>query len=167
MNTTELCDRLGEHIGFLTPRLRDLGGRPRFAGEVVTVKCFEDSSRIKELIETPGQGKVMVVDAGGSERCAVFGDMSAAIAIRNGWEGFVIYGYIRDAEPIAQMDLGMRALGVVPMGSTRCGQGLKALAIDIQGVCCQPGDYLVADEDGVVVVPAALAGEALAADSQP
>ncbi|OIN12192.1 ribonuclease E activity regulator RraA [Oceanisphaera psychrotolerans] len=163
MNTTDLCDLLGERIGVLTPLLRDLGGRPRFAGEVVTVKCFEDSSRIKELIVIPGQGKVLVVDAGGSERCAVFGDMSAATAIRNGWEGVVIYGYIRDAEPLAQMDLGMRALGVVPMGSTRRGLGLTELAIDIQGVRCHPGDYLVADENGVVVIPRELTSEALTA----
>lgn len=151
-STTELCDQLKDKARFLSPRLASFGGRSRFHGEVVTLKCIEDSSRIKEAITHPGTGKVLVVDAGASERCAVFGDMSAETALENGWEGVVVYGYIRDVQRIREMPLGLRALGVVPKGSTRRDQGLADLPVDIGGVMCHPGDQLFADEDGIVVV---------------
>lgn len=151
-STTDLCDRLKDRARFLSPRLANFGGRLRFHGAVVTLKCFEDSSRIKEAITRPGAGKVLVVDAGGSDRCAVFGDMSAETALAYGWEGVVIHGYLRDVQRIGQMPIGVRALGVVPRGSTRRDQGLADLPIEINGVPCHPGDQMFADEDGIVLV---------------
>jgi regulator of ribonuclease activity A len=158
MNTTEICDELKDRAQFLPPRFQSFGGRTQFRGEAVTVKCYEDSSRIKEAIATPGRGKVLVIDAGASERCAVFGDMSAQIAMDNCWEGVIINGCLRDVMTIASMDIGVRALGVVPMGSNRQGQGLAGIAVTLADVTFQPGDLVVADEDGVLVVAASNAG---------
>lgn len=154
MNTTDICDRLGDRVFFLPPAMQDFGGRQCFGGEVVTVKCFEDSSRVKELITTPGHGKVMVIDAGASSRCAVLGDVSAQVALDNGWEGIIVYGYLRDAATIARLPLGVRALGVVPRGSTRRGEGSTGLTLEIGGARCCPGDQVYADENGIVIVPA-------------
>lgn len=152
MNTTDICDRLGERVSFLSPAFQNYGGRLRFSGDAVTIKCFEDSSRVKELIATPGQGRVMVIDAGASPRCAVLGDVSAKVALDNGWEGIIVHGYMRDVVAIAQMDLGVRALGVVPKGSTRRGEGVTGVAVDMGGICCRPGDRVYADENGIVIV---------------
>ncbi|MNT43320.1 putative regulator of ribonuclease activity [compost metagenome] len=152
MNTTDICDRLGERVSFLSPAFQNYGGRLCFSGDAVTIKCFEDSSRVKELIATPGHGKVMVIEAGGSPRCAVLGDVSARIALDNGWEGIIVHGYLRDVAAIGQMALGVRALGVVPKGSTRRGEGITGLPVDIGGVCCRPGDQVYADENGIVIV---------------
>ncbi|MCO8165437.1 ribonuclease E activity regulator RraA [Pseudomonas sp. 21LCFQ010] len=154
MNTTEICDLLKERAQFLPPRFTNFGGRHQFRGEAVTIKCYEDSSRIKEAIATDGRGKVLVVDAGGSERCAVFGDMSAQTAIDNGWEGIVINGCLRDVRRIAAMDIGVRALGAVPKGSNRQGQGLCGIAVTLAHITVQPGDLIVADEDGLLVLTA-------------
>jgi regulator of ribonuclease activity A len=162
MNTTELCDKLGDKAPFLPPRLLNFGGRTCFSGEVVTVKCYEDSSATKEVITCAGKGKVLVVDAGGSDRCAVFGDMSAQLMIDNGWEGVVINGYLRDVQTIASMELGVRALGSVPRGSTKRGQGLLNVDITIGSITCHPGDILVADADGIVILAPAFAKELLA-----
>lgn len=152
MNTTDICDRLGERAPFLSPAFQNYGGKLSFHGEAVTIKCFEDSSRVKELIATPGHGKVMVIDAGASPRCAVLGDVSAKIALDNGWEGFIIHGYMRDVAAISAMDLGVCTLGVVPRGSTRRGEGITGVAIDLGGVVCRHGDHVFADENGIVVV---------------
>lgn len=154
MNTTDICDQLKDRAQFLPPSFENFGGRHQFRGEAVTIKCYEDSSRIKEAIATDGRGKVLVIDAGGSERCAVFGDMSAQTAIDNGWEGIVINGCLRDVKAIAAMDIGVRALGVVPKGSNRQGQGLCGIAVTLANITVHPGDLVVADEDGVLVLAA-------------
>lgn len=152
MNTTDVCDRLGNRARVLPPIYRHLGARRQFCGVAVTVRCFEDSSRIKELITTPGAGRVLVIDAGGSPRCAVWGDQSGAQAAANGWAGVVIHGYARDAERNAEIDLGLMALGVVPRKSDRRGAGSVDETVDMGGVQCAPGDHVFADEDGVVFV---------------
>lgn len=160
MNTTDLCDALGAQALVLPPVYRHFGARQSFSGEAVTIKCFEDSSRVKELIATPGRGKVLVVDAGGSTRCAVWGDQSGQTAAQNGWEGVVIHGAVRDAARNAQIDLGLAALATVPRKSDRQGAGTTGGAVDLGGVVCRPGDRIVADEDGIVVVRAEAWNEA-------
>ena len=151
-STCDIYDSLGERARVLPPLFQDFGGRPRFAGEVVTVRCFEDNSRLKELLGTPGHGKVLVVDGGGSQRCALMGDLIAQSAVDNGWEGVVIYGCIRDRAVLHGLALGIKALASIPRKSERKGEGQIQLPIEIAGVSCRPGDRLVADEDGVIIV---------------
>ena len=150
--TCDLYDRHGEQLRVLPPLFRDFGGRPRFAGTVVTVKCFEDNSRIKELLATAGAGKVLLVDGGGSDRCALMGDQIAAAASSNGWEGVVICGYVRDLAALRELPLGIRALGAIPRKSQRRGAGTIQEEIAIAGVTCRPGDQLFAEEDGIVLL---------------
>jgi regulator of ribonuclease activity A len=151
-STSDLYDQHGEHLRVLPPVFQDFGGRARFSGEVVTVRCFEDNSRVKELLSTAGAGRVLLVDGGGSPRCALLGDLIAGQAVAHGWEGVVIYGYVRDRVALKALQLGIRALGVIPRKSQRRGEGQSGLSIEIAGIPCRPGDRLVADEDGIVLL---------------
>lgn len=131
------------------------GGKDKFCGEVVTVKCFEDNSRVKELlnsngIDANGKGKVLVVDGGGSMRCALLGDMIALSAIKNGWAGVVVYGCVRDVDDLAQMDIGVRALGCIPRKSTRRGEGHTDIEISFGGFTLHSGMYIYADNNGMI-----------------
>ncbi|MCH8551754.1 MAG: ribonuclease E activity regulator RraA [Natronospirillum sp.] len=155
MTFTATCDLYDEHeeaLGVLPATLKDFGGRIRFQGPAVTIKCFEDNSRIKELSATPGHGRVLVVDGGGSLRCALLGDMIAKDLVDNGWAGAVIFGLVRDRAELAELDLGVKALGTIPRKSQRRGEGHVDLPIRIEGTQVNPGDTVVADEDGVVIL---------------
>ncbi|HWW21233.1 MAG TPA: ribonuclease E activity regulator RraA [Steroidobacteraceae bacterium] len=151
-STSDLYDHYGERLRVMPPVFQDFGGRTQFSGEVVTVRCFEDNSRLKELLSTPGAGKVLLVDGGGSQRCALMGDLIAGQAVTHGWEGVVIYGCVRDRIALKALNLGIRALGATPRKSLRRGEGQTQLPIEIGGVSCRPGDRLVADEDGIVLL---------------
>jgi regulator of ribonuclease activity A len=151
-STCDLYDSFGERARVLPPLFQDFGGRPHFAGEIVTVRCFEDNSRVKEVLGTPGHGKVLVVDGGGSQRCALMGDLIAQSAVDNGWEGVLIYGCIRDRAVLRGLALGIKALASIPRKSERKGEGQIQLPIEIAGIACRPGDRLVADEDGVLIL---------------
>lgn len=152
--TCDLFDTFKDEARFVRPGFRDFGAVRRFAGEAVTVKCFEDNSRIKERLAAPGAGKVLVVDGAGSLRCALMGDMIAASAVRNGWAGVVIWGCVRDVAELATLDLGIKALDAMPRASTRRDQGVLDVPVELPGVTVHPGDVIVADEDGIVVLTA-------------
>ncbi|WP_439858772.1 ribonuclease E activity regulator RraA [Pseudomonas sp. MBLB4136] len=154
--TPDLCDAYPELVQVVEPMFSNFGGRDSFGGEIVTVKCFEDNSRVKELVEQPGKGKVMVVDGGASMRCALLGDMLAEKAAKNGWEGIVVYGCVRDVDVLAQTEIGIQALASHPLKSTRRGVGELDLALVFGGVTFRPGEYLYADNNGVIVSPSAL-----------
>lgn len=131
----------------------NLGGEKQFCGRAVTVKCFEDNSRIKDIAENrPGEGKVLVVDGGASLRCALLGDMVAKKAVENGWEGFIIYANVRDVEELRKLKIGVLALGSTPRKSTRRGEGQVDIPVLIGGVWCKPGDRVYADENGVIIL---------------
>ena len=137
------------------------GGKDKFCGEIVTVKCFEDNSRVKELLNSDGkdangEGKVLVVDGGGSMRCALLGDMIAQSAIDNGWAGVVVYGCVRDVDDMAQMDIGVMALGCTPRKSTRRGEGQTDLEIRFADMILNSGQYIYADNNGMIVSDTAL-----------
>lgn len=149
--TADLYDQHGEALRVCEPVFGDYGGLVRFAGPVATVKCFEDNSQVKAALADPGQGRVLVVDAGGSMRCAMLGDLIAASAVDNGWVGVLVYGCIRDSGEIADMDLGVKALGTNPRKSQRRGEGQRDLPVTFAGVTFRPGDWAYCDEDGVVV----------------
>ncbi|KFE51366.1 ribonuclease E activity regulator RraA [Pseudomonas syringae] len=154
--TPDLCDAYPELVQVVEPMFSNFGGRDSFGGEIVTVKCFEDNSRVKELAELDGSGKVMVVDGGGSLRCALLGDMIAERAAHNGWQGVVIYGCVRDVDMLAQTDLGVQALASHPLRSNRRGAGDLDLAVTFAGVTFRPGEYVYADNNGIIVSPSPL-----------
>lgn len=151
-----LDDNEGKLIHVIPPMIdgkawRQYGGISTFGGQAVTVKCFEDNSRVKELLATDGQGKILVVDGGASMRCALMGDMIAKSAVDNGWAGVIICGCVRDVDEIAKMNLGVLALASIPKKSVRKGVGETGLPISIGGVTICDGDYIYADNNGVIV----------------
>jgi regulator of ribonuclease activity A len=159
VTTFSTCDLCDAHKGDSSGDVRVLpgglyrayGGRPAFAGPVATVRCLEDNSRVKEAVESPGQGRVLVVDGGGSMRRALLGGNLAAAAARNGWAGLLIHGCVRDLAELAAAELGILALGHVPLPTDRQGQGLAGVALQLAGTPIWPGDWLYADADGVVL----------------
>lgn len=149
--TTDLSDAHPE-AQVCEPLFRDFGGRVQFHGSIRTLKLFEDNALLRATLETPGEGRVLVVDAGGSARCAVLGGNLGALAVRNNWAGLLVYGYIRDSEEIAAQAVGVKALGTHPRKSEK---GLHSAHADrvvsFAGVSFRPGAWLYADADGVVV----------------
>jgi len=152
--TCDLYDEYLEAARVSTTVFFHFGGIQRFCGNAVTVKCFEDNSRIKELVRTPGEGRVMVVDGGASPRCALVGDVLAAEAQGNGWAGIVVYGCVRDKAQLGELELGVMALAVTPRKSVRCDEGRIDVPIRLGDVWCYPGDEVYADEDGVLLLEA-------------
>jgi regulator of ribonuclease activity A len=156
LSTCELYDQHLEAIGTLPPALRHFGARAAFFGSVETVKCFEDNSRVKQLAESSGHGRVMVVDAGASVRHALVGDLVAKAAMDNGWAGIVLWGAVRDVAALRALDIGVMAIAATPRKSVRNGEGQVGIDIRIGDVRVSPGDFLVADEDGALVFPKGL-----------
>lgn len=150
--TTDLCDACADAQVAALP-WRGFGRRRAFAGAVRTVRCHEDVGLLRDVLAQPGEGRVLVVDGGGSLARAIFGDVMAALAIRNGWAGLVIHGAIRDTVEIDAMDIGVKALGSVPMRGHKAGTGAIDEPVGFGGACFVPGRRLVADEDGVIVLP--------------
>jgi regulator of ribonuclease activity A len=151
--TADLCDQFSDELQVAAPVFRRYGGRAGFAGPASTVKCFEDNSRVKEAVSESGNGRVLVVDAGGSMRCAVLGDLLAKQAADNGWAGVVVHGCIRDSAEIAGFDLGVIALGTLPLRSERKNEGQRDIPVNLPGARVRPGDWVYVDEDGMVVAP--------------
>lgn len=137
----------------LPPVFGSYGGRAKFCGPVLTVQCFEDNSPVKAALEAAGEGRVLVVDGGGSVRRALIGGNIAAAAAKNGWAGVVIDGAARDKAELAAADVGIRALALIPMPTDRKTPGQTGIPVRIQGVWVRTGEWLYADEDGIVVMP--------------
>lgn len=154
--TPDLCDAYPELVQVVEPMFANFGGRDSFGGEIVTVKCHEDNSLVKSQADQPGHGKVLVVDGGGSLRRALLGDMVAEKAARNGWEGMVIYGCVRDVDALAQTDLGVQALASHPMKTDKRNIGDLNVTVTFGGVSFIPGHYVYADNNGIIVSPEAL-----------
>ena len=138
-------------VQVLQPGLIALGRVVAFSGPVVTLKLFEDNSLLADLVKAPGEGRVAVVDAGGSLRCGVFGGNLAVTAARNGWAGIVIYGCARDADEIDACEIGVRALALNPRRSIKRGEGQRDIPVTFLGATIRPGHWLYADRDGVIV----------------
>lgn len=151
--TCDLYDEHGPKLGVLPPTLQHFGGRTKFSGRAVTVKCYEDNSRLRELCKQDGTGKVLIVDAGGLTHCAILGDMLAADFADNGWHGVVIWGAIRDKLALAEIDMGVMAILTTPRKTYPKDQGQTNVTLSIAGTDVVPQDWIVADEDGCVIVP--------------
>jgi regulator of ribonuclease activity A len=149
--TTDLCDEFGAEVRVAEPLFRDWGGALSFAGPIETLRVFEDNALVRAALETPGRGRVLVVDGGGSLRRALVGGNLAALAHRNGWSGIVVHGCIRDAAEVAGTPLGVKALNTVPRKSATAGAGERGVPVTFAGVTFVPGAHLYADRDGIVV----------------
>jgi regulator of ribonuclease activity A len=154
--TADLCDDHGDRVQVCEPIFHAFGGRRAFHGPISTVRCFEDNSRVKEAVEGPGAGRVLVVDGGGSRRHALLGDKLGLAAVRNGWAGVIIHGCIRDSAELGRMDLGIRALGTMPLRSDKRGEGERDVPVRFAGVTFRPGEFVYVDEDGIIVAATAL-----------
>jgi regulator of ribonuclease activity A len=149
--TPDLCDEFGAEVRVADPVFRDFGGVERFAGPIATLRVFEDNALIRQALEVPGAGRVLVVDGGGSLRSALVGGNLAALAHKNGWSGLVVYGCIRDVAEVANTPVGVKALHAVPRRSAKAGAGERGISVVFAGVTFAPGAWLYADRDGIVV----------------
>lgn len=157
ISTPDLCDAHPEHVRVLIGlHWHSYGGRSAFGGQVETARCFEDNSVVKQHLHTSGDGKVLVVDGGNSMRHALIGDQIAANAAQNGWSGVIIHGACRDVDELARLDIGIFALGSVPIRSVRRGEGQLNIPVNFGGVAFHPGDYVYADLNGVIVADRSL-----------
>jgi regulator of ribonuclease activity A len=153
--TADLCDHYltsPERLSILEPNLlQSYGLKASFHGKIETVSCFESNPIVRETLESPGMGRVLVVDAGSSARCAVLGDKLAALAVQNNWAGIVINGFIRDSKVINGMDVGIKAIGTHPLKSSKSYQGVRGCRCNFGGVEFVPGYWLYSDEDGIII----------------
>lgn len=154
-HTADLCD--AHEVEVLEPVFRDYGGVRRFSGPVATVQVFEDNVLVRAVLETAGEGRVLVVDGGGSLRCALMGDNLAQMACDNGWRAVVVYGCVRDSVALGSIPIGIRAVATHPRKSGKRGHGQEGGILRMAGAAIAPGHYLYADEDGMVIAPQALA----------
>ncbi|PKM04931.1 MAG: ribonuclease activity regulator protein RraA [Gammaproteobacteria bacterium HGW-Gammaproteobacteria-6] len=153
--TPDLCDAYPDVL-VAEPMFSNFGGHDAFGGQIVTVKCFEDNSLVKEQVDLDGKGKVLVVDGGGSLRRALLGDMLAEKAAKNGWEGIIVYGCVRDVDVLAQTAVGIQALASHPMKTEKRGIGDLNVPVTFAGVVFRPGEYVYADNNGIIISQVAL-----------
>ncbi|TCO77342.1 regulator of ribonuclease activity A [Plasticicumulans lactativorans] len=149
--TADLCDDHADKVQIAEPIFGDYGGDISFFGPLSTLKAFEDNSLVRKAFEEPGQGRVLVIDGGGSMRCAMFGDQLAALAEKNGWAGVIVNGCIRDSAAISDTAIGVKALGVHPLKTVKRNEGQRDVVLRFAGVTFTPGHYVYADEDGLLV----------------
>ena len=153
LSTADLYDERGDELASVSLQFQDLGGQTAFTGPIRTVRCLEDNGLVKSLLNSPGEGAVLVIDGAGSLNTALMGDMIAAAAVENGWAGVVINGGIRDRAAVAKLPLGVKALGSNPRKSAKDSVGEVDVPVEFGGVTFRPGAVLYADEDGILVEP--------------
>jgi regulator of ribonuclease activity A len=149
--TADLYDQFGDKVQVALPMFNDYGKKRKFSGPVSTLKVYEDNTLVRAALEEEGKGRVLVVDGGGSLRCALLGDMLAKLGQENDWQGIIVYGCIRDSVVIADMDIGVKALNTNPKKSVKKGAGDRDISLEFAGVKFVPGAYVYADEDGVLL----------------
>jgi regulator of ribonuclease activity A len=152
-NTSELCNIYAELVDVLDPIFCNYGGRSSFSGQVVTVKCFEDNGIIQQVVAQDGQGKVLVIDGGGSTRRALIDLKIAITAANNGWEGIICHGSVRDVDAIEEIDFGIQGLVSIPVGASSQAIGESEIAINFAGVSFFPDDHIYADNTGIILSP--------------
>jgi len=156
VSTADLCDRHGDAVEVLDARLSDYGGVPAFAGTVATLRVREDNALVRATLETRGDGRVLVIDGGGSQRTALVGGNLAALAAANGWAGIIVWGAVRDVNELRRCPVGIRALGACPRKSAKHGAGERDVPVGFGGLTIAPGNWLAADADGIVVAASPL-----------
>lgn len=150
--TADLVDDIGAGVRSCDLQFAQYGGRPQFAGPISTVRCFQDNALLKSVLSEPGDGRVLVVDGGGSLHTALVGDVIAELARSNGWSGLILHGAVRDAATLRTLGIGIKALGTNPRKSAKTGSGERDVTVGFGGVFFAPGEVAFSDEDGIVVV---------------
>ena len=158
MKTCDICDAYEStnKLQVAEPVWRDFGGVIEFGGEAYPVKAFEDNSLVRSALEKPGKGRVLVIDSGGSRRCAMLGGNLAVMAADNGWSGVVVNGCVRDSEELAAANVAVKALGTHPRRSMKRGEGQDNVTVGFAGITINPGDFIYGDEDGLLVTTEAV-----------
>ncbi|MGA5757836.1 ribonuclease E activity regulator RraA [Nonomuraea bangladeshensis] len=151
ISTADLYDERGDQLDSCHLQLRQYGGRRAFSGRIATVRCHEDNALLKSVLSEPGEGRVLVVDGGGSLHAALMGDVIAGIAVASGWAGVVINGVVRDVAALRDLDLGVKALGSNPRKSAKTGDGERDVPVTFGDAVFHPGAELFSDEDGILV----------------
>lgn len=149
--TADLYDDFADQLQSCELPFRNFGGKRQFFGQITSVRCHEDNALLKQILSEPGDGRVLVVDGGGSLRSALVGDLIAELARSKGWSGIVVHGAIRDSVAIGRLDIGLKALGTNPRKSSKTGAGARDLPVSFGNVCFAPGHWVYSDEDGLVV----------------
>jgi regulator of ribonuclease activity A len=152
--TADLVDDIGPEVRSCDLQFGQFGARRQFAGPIATVRCFEDNALLKSILSEPGDGRVLVIDGGGSLHTALVGDVIAELGRTNGWAGLIVNGAVRDAATLRTLDIGIKALGTNPRKSAKTGAGERGIAVSLGGVNFMPGDLAYSDEDGIVVLAA-------------
>jgi regulator of ribonuclease activity A len=152
LSTADLYDEHGDDLEVCDTPFLQYGGRTAFDGPITTVRCFQDNALLKSILSTPGNGGVLVVDGGGSVQTALSGDVIAQLAVDNGWAGLVINGAVRDRDLLAELELGVKALGTIPRKSGKTGAGERDVDVSFGGATFRTGDHLWSDNDGVVAL---------------
>ena len=155
-STADLCDEHGDTVSVAEPVFTDFGGARSFGGPIATVRVFEDNVLVRSSLQEPGEGRVLVIDGGGSLRCALLGDMLGSLAVDHGWSGIIVNGCVRDSAALSELAIGIKALGTNPRKSGKNGDGERDVPLTFAGITFEPGWFVVADEDGVVVTDRAL-----------
>ena len=150
-STAELCDNFRHEIEAADPILINFGGRPEFYGSIVTLDLFEDDGLIYDTLQTPGQGKILVVDGGGSLQRALVGEEMAQTAQNNGWQGMIVYGCVRNVERLAQIAVGVYALAPAPIAAFRRGRGNREKPVHFAGITFRDAHFVYADRDGILI----------------
>lgn len=150
-DTSELCDIYQEDINVVEPLFSNFGGRSSFGGQITTVKCFEDNGLLYDLLEENGKDRILLVDVGGSVRKALVDAELAQLAVLNEWEGIVVYGAVRQVDALSELDLGIQAMAAIPAGCPSEGIGDSDIRVNFGGVTFFSGDYLYADNTGIIL----------------
>lgn len=151
ISTADLYDERGEELDSVPLQFQNIGGMTGFTGTVRTVRCFQDNALLKQVLSTPGDGAVLVIDGAGSLETALVGDIIAGLGVDNGWAGLIVNGAIRDRVAIGTLPFGVKALGSNPAKSSKTGAGETDVPVEIGGVVFTPGATVWCDEDGILV----------------
>jgi len=149
--TADLCDDYSDELIIMHQQFRSYGNISSFCGEIHTIKCQDDNSKVREAVNTNGCNKVLVVDGNASIKCALLGDMLAEAACKNNWSGIIVNGCIRDSDVIETIDIGVFALSSIPIKSVKKGLGDTNVSLNFMGITFNPGEYIYADQDGIVI----------------
>ena len=151
IDTSELCDLYAEQVDVVEPIFSSFGGVSNFYGKVTTVKCFESSGLIAEVLEENGEGRVLVIDGGGAVRRGLIDAELAQLAVDNGWKGIVVYGAVRQIQQLENLDIGIHALAPIPVSADESSDGESDIPVNFGGVTFFPEDYIYADLTGIIL----------------
>lgn len=152
----DICDKYEESVQLLEQEYKDYGHKKSFYGELVTLRCFHDNSLVRDIVSENGKGKVLFIDGNGSCKRALLGDQLAMLAVKNGWEGIIVHGAVRDIATLSGLKLGVKALGACPFKTEKRGAGEANVGLTIHNQMIQPGDYVYADLNGILLSSEAL-----------